>query len=57
MSNWTSLVNAEPGFLEEVFKYIKQIPDCDKNCNLVFEILTPCQYVKKLFMTEKETNF
>lgn len=33
-------MNAEPGFLKEVFEHIKQIPDGDKDCNLVFDAMS-----------------
>ncbi|XP_025412699.1 uncharacterized protein LOC112685131 [Sipha flava] len=31
ITNWTSSVKADPGFLEEVFEYLKKIPDGDKD--------------------------
>lgn len=33
-------MNAEPGFIGEVFEYIKKIPDGDKDCNLVFDAMS-----------------
>lgn len=32
--NWTSSVNAEPGFLTEVFDALKKFPSADKHCIL-----------------------
>lgn len=38
ITNWTSSVNAEPGFFQEVFTFIKKsIPPEDYDCNLVFD--------------------
>lgn len=37
ISNWTSTVNAEPGFFKEVFEALQYFPTEDKDCNLVLD--------------------
>lgn len=37
ISNWTSTVNAEPGFFKEVFEALQSFPLEDKDCNLVLD--------------------
>lgn len=40
ITNWTSSVNADPGFFQEVFLFIKNhIPSEDYDCNLVFDAM------------------
>lgn len=40
ITHWTSSVNGNPGFLEEVFGYLKNIPPGDRDCNLVFDAMS-----------------
>jgi hypothetical protein len=47
-------VKADPGFLEEVFEYLKKIPDGDKDCNLVFNAMS---IRKKNIYDEKKDKF
>lgn len=35
--NWTSSVNAEPGFLTDVFSELSKLSAADKDCNLVID--------------------
>lgn len=35
ITHWTSSVNADPGFFKEVFEHLKNIPLCDRDCNMV----------------------
>lgn len=37
LSNWLSNVDAEPGFLSNVFERLKSLNKIDKNCNLVID--------------------
>ncbi|KAF0727731.1 THAP domain-containing protein 9, partial [Aphis craccivora] len=40
ITHWTSSVDAEPGFLEEVFEYLKNISPSDRDCNLNFDAMS-----------------
>lgn len=35
--NWMSSVNAEPGFMMDVFQEISNFPEVSRNCNMVFD--------------------
>lgn len=37
--NWTSSINGEPGFLQEVLMCLKKLPIVDKDCNLVLDAM------------------
>lgn len=37
MRNWLSSINAEPGFLSNIFEEISKFPLHLRNCNLVFD--------------------
>lgn len=39
ISSWISSVNAEPGFFQEVFDYLKHLPLQDRDCNLIFDAM------------------
>lgn len=35
-------INAEPGFFQEVFEYMKHLQPQDRNCNLILDALAIC---------------
>lgn len=50
--NWTSSVNAEPGFLTEVFDALKTLSPADKHCNLILDAMA----IKKQIVWDKKNS-
>lgn len=50
--NWTSSINGEPGFLQEVLTCLEQLPKDDKDCNLVLDAMA----IKKQIIWDKKAN-
>lgn len=54
MRDWLSGVNAEPGFMSNVFEEIAKFPGTSRNCNLVFDAMS----IKKQSLWEQwQTEF
>jgi len=50
--NWTSSVNAETGFLTEVFDALKTLSPADKHCNLILDAIA----IKKQIVWDKKNS-
>lgn len=50
--NWTSSVNAEPGFLTEVFDALKTLSPEDNHCNLILDAMA----IKKQIVWDKKNG-
>ncbi|KAL4136305.1 hypothetical protein QTP88_007853 [Uroleucon formosanum] len=50
--NWTSSVNAEPGFLTEVFDALKTLSPADKHCNLILDAMA----IRKQIVWDKKNS-
>lgn len=50
--NWTSSLNAEPGFFTEVFDALKTLSPADKHCNLILDAVT----IKKQIVWDKKNG-
>lgn len=52
ITSWTSSVNAEPGFFQEVFDYMKNILPEDRDCTLVFDAMA----IRKKIIYDNSTD-
>ncbi|KYM95738.1 THAP domain-containing protein 9 [Cyphomyrmex costatus] len=50
--NWNSTVDASPGFQQQVLDGLKNIPEKDKDCNLIFDSMA----IKKELIWDEQTH-